>query len=140
MIMPVNWKRARSLLGHSRRFLDIQLTASPTIAVIGVRRSERREGPTTAVGTSMAKINVEQGSTRPKVPVGAGTHGLRVSENSLSAVFGVRVRDSGAFIEGPDEAIIDQLWNFDCSHADIVRCHDLLHLLQRRARGIRLGL
>ena len=36
-----------SALGNSRRFLDIQLTsASPSIAVIGVRRSERREGPT----------------------------------------------------------------------------------------------
>jgi hypothetical protein len=34
-----------SQMGHSRRFLDIQLTsASPSIAVIGVRRSEGGEG------------------------------------------------------------------------------------------------
>ena len=37
-----------SQMGHSRRFLDMQLTsASPSIADIGVRRSERREGPGT---------------------------------------------------------------------------------------------
>ena len=37
---------AMSAQSHSRRFLDIQLTsASPSIAVIGVRRSERRDGP-----------------------------------------------------------------------------------------------
>jgi len=35
-----------SLVGHSRQFLDIQPTsASSSIAVIGVRCSERREGP-----------------------------------------------------------------------------------------------
>ena len=86
------------------------------------------------------KGEVEQGPTSPKAPVGTRTHGLRVSENSLSAVFGARVCDGVAFIKGSDEAILDQFWNFDRSHADIVRCHDLLHLLQRRARGIRLGL
>jgi hypothetical protein len=35
-----------SQMGHSRRFLGIQLTsASPSIAVIGVRCSERLQGP-----------------------------------------------------------------------------------------------
>ncbi len=42
-----------SEMGHSRRFLDTQLTsASPSIAVIGVRRSERRDGPISDIGVA----------------------------------------------------------------------------------------
>jgi len=44
-------------MGHSRRFLDIQLTsASPSIAVIGVRRSERRDGPIADIRKSYAGL------------------------------------------------------------------------------------
>jgi hypothetical protein len=56
-------------MGHSRRFLDIQLTsASPSIAVIGVRRSERREGPTVeVVPCPPSRHDIEFGQLAPRM-------------------------------------------------------------------------